>query len=146
MQSKENKEQCFCTLSSASELEKIRNFVSDCARKFGFDDKISYTIALAVDEACSNLIKYAFKMENNKEIQVKIKATINNFFEISISDEAEPFDPLQISSPNMTEYFKSFRKGGLGIHIMKLIMDDISYIPRSDKNKWNTLILKKQLS
>lgn len=140
-----NMDKCYCTLSNSSELEKIRNFIIGCASNFGFDTRESYNIALAVDEACSNLIKYAFKMDSSKEIQVRIEPSKDKMFVVSISDDAVPFDPLQISSPDMTEYFKKYIKGGLGIHIMKLFMDEISYKPKSDSKSKNVLMLKKQL-
>lgn len=140
-----NKEKCFYTLSSSSELVNIRSFVVKCAQGFGFDDKESHNIALAVDEACSNLIKYAFNLDNSKEIQVSIDSNDNNLLVVKIEDDALPFNPLDITSPDMKQYFKSFKKGGLGIHIMKLVMDEIDYIPKSFNNPNNTLLLKKQL-
>lgn len=141
-----NNEKCYCTLSNSAELEKIRVFVVDCATKFGFDDEVSSKIALAVDEACSNLIKHAFAYDNEKNIELRISSENNNKLVVSISDDAEPFNPLLIESPDMKEYFKQFRKGGLGIHIMKLVMDEIKYIPKDNSNTKNTLILSKYLN
>lgn len=146
MTQKENQsEKCFSSLNDISELERIRTFVSDCAKKFGFSDDISYKISLAVDEACTNLIKYTFNSSKNKDIKIKITCKNNDLLEIYIYDKSEPFNPLLINSPDMNEYLKSYKKGGLGIYIMKLIMDDIEYIPRSQNNMYNTLILKKKL-
>ncbi|MFA5512998.1 MAG: ATP-binding protein [Candidatus Kapaibacterium sp.] len=138
-------EKCLCTISSSSELEKIRNFVILCAEKFGFDDKESHNIALAVDEACSNLIRYGFKYNSKHDIQVNISSNDEHKFVVSISDNALPFNPTKVESPNMEEYFRQFKKGGLGIHLMKLVMDEIDYIPKSKNNPRNTLLLKKYL-
>ncbi|MBX3042291.1 MAG: ATP-binding protein [Candidatus Kapabacteria bacterium] len=147
MAGKSNKDQCFCTLSGSQELEKIRNFVFECSVKFGFDNNISNKIALAVDEACSNLIKYAYNNNSNNEIKVKInKNETTNYLIVKIEDDSQPFNPLSIESPDMVDYFKHFRKGGLGIHIMKLVMDEIEYIPKTNFYKYNTLILKKRLN
>jgi serine/threonine-protein kinase RsbW len=140
-----NKEKCFCTISSSAELVNIRNFVVKFAKGFGFDDKVSHNIALAVDEACSNLIKYAFNLDSTKDIQVSIDSSDKNQLVVKIEDDALPFNPLDMTSPDMEQYFKSFKKGGLGIHIMKLVMDEIDYIPKSLTNPNNTLLLKKQL-
>lgn len=144
MQAQNKKEMCYYSINNSSELENIRTFVINCAESFGFDYKESHKIALAVDEACSNLIKYAFKEDQNKDIEVKIEVK-NNVLNVSIYDDAEPFNPLTIPSPDMNEYFKKFKKGGLGIHIMKLVMDEISYKPKSKTNKKNILLLKKQI-
>ncbi|GAB1371238.1 hypothetical protein MASR1M45_13000 [Candidatus Kapaibacterium sp.] len=137
---------CYCTINDSTELEKIRGFVIDYSKRFGFDDGLSYKIALAVDEVCSNLIKHAFRNDKTKEIHISVRIANFKTLEIIIQDDADPFDPLNTKSPDMIEYFKNFKKGGLGIHIMKLIMDEIQYIPKNNVNKWNTLILKKHLS
>lgn len=139
-------ENCLFTISDSSELEKVRNFVSKGATKFGFDKKISYNISLAVDEACSNLIKYAVTYGGESEIQVRLISSEKNIFIVAISDDTKPFNPLSIQSPDMAEYFKKLKKGGLGIHIMKLVMDEIEYIPKSQYQERNILMLKKALN
>ncbi len=144
--SSKDSEKCLCTISSSSELEKVRNFVSNGATKFGFGMKESYNISLAVDEACSNLIKYAVTYGGVREIQVRLISSEENIFIVAISDDTKPFNPLPIESPDMAEYFKKLKKGGLGIHIMKLVMDEIEYIPKSQSQDRNILILKKYLT
>lgn len=140
-----NNNLCTETIRDFSELERIRNMVNSCAQKYGFDEKTSFKMALAVDEACSNLIKYTIlPADDDKYIQIQISQK-SDMMQIIIFDEAEAFDPNQIDAPNMSDYFKEYRKGGLGIHLIKLIMDDISYIPRSKENNFNTLILSKKI-
>jgi serine/threonine-protein kinase RsbW len=141
-----DRNECYCTLSKTSELEHIRHFVSNYATKCGFDSKVSYNIALAVDEACSNLIKHALLYESDHEIQVNIDCNKDDKFVVAISDDTKPFNPLQIESPDMVEYFKKLKIGGLGIHIMKLVMDEIEYIPKSQSQERNILLLIKYLT
>ena len=130
------------TQGDLSELERIREFIIVKANTFGFSNDIAYKIALAVDEACSNLIKHSFKFDSKKTISISIE-TERNAFTVIISDYGNPFDPNNISSPNMKEYFEHFNRGGLGVHIMKSVMDEISYIPSQNIDSSNKLILRK---
>ncbi len=130
--------------SDTSELEKIREFVSLKASEFGFSSAESQKIALAVDEACSNLIKHSYKYDNSKSFCLEVE-TLDNNFTVKILDKGIPFNPMSIAAPDMEEYFRTFKRGGLGIHIMKLVMDNISYLPSNEKNPYNLLKLTKEL-
>lgn len=134
-----------CTAVDPAELIKIRDFVRNEAIEFGFGDGDCDKIVLAVDEACTNLINHAYKRDRSKELCVQIE-TIDKNFIVKILDMAPPFDPMTATQPDMEEYFKSFKKGGLGIKIMRLVMDEILYYPSNEKNPVNTLVLKKQLN
>ena len=144
MKKDKNKYNILCAVSNHQELQKIRDFVKNRAENFGFNELDSNKIVLAVDEACTNLINHAFKKQDGREICVQVEANKSDFI-ITISDDAEPFDPLEIASPNMQEYFSKFKRGGLGIHLMRLVMDEISYLPSNDTNPRNILRLRKQL-
>ena len=138
-----NSEKHICVKSQHSELDRIRKFVQLEAKNFGFNDKISYQISLAVDEACTNLINYAYDKKNDKDICIKLDKNTEEII-IKIYDEGEPFDPSRAESPNMKEYRKKMKRGGLGIHIIKLVMDKINYYP-SENNK-NILELRKKIA
>jgi serine/threonine-protein kinase RsbW len=133
-----------CAVTNHSELERIRDFIKSNAQSFGFDEMDSNKIALAVDEACTNLINHAFKLSPDHEICIQVDTQIKDFI-ITISDDAESFNPLEKNQPDMVEYFHKYKKGGLGIHIMRLVMDEIQYLPSSSINPKNILKLKKQL-
>lgn len=134
-----------CVSSDFGELTHIREFVIHKAIEFGFNEEEAFRISLAVDEACSNLIRHAFKMDASQMICVIIQSDSNEFI-VDIQDMGFPFNPLDVAPPEMMEYFKQFKKGGLGIHIMRSVMDEISYQPSQDKAAPNTLRLKKYRS
>lgn len=135
----------FCAKAEDSELEKIRNFVNQKAIEFGFDESVSAKIVLAVDEACSNLIKHSYRYDSQKEICLLVSFSGKEFV-VDILDDGKIFNPLQVPSPDMKKYFDEYKRGGLGIHIIKLIMDEISYLPNSGEPPKNILRLKKYLS
>lgn len=134
-----------CIDSDLSRLQEIRDYIYRASTGFGFSDKVAYNISLAVDEACSNLIKYAYNLEFDHKICISVE-TDNNEFNVLISDNGKPFNPLEVESPNMTEYFKKLQRGGLGIFIMKSVMDDITYYTTGERQLKNTLRLKKYLA
>lgn len=134
-----------CADCDFKELKKIRSFIIKHAKSFGFNDSESQNIALAVDEACSNLIKHAFKFDSEKKILIEIEKN-SRFFTVKIMDDGAPFNPLEVEAPNMEDYFREYKIGGLGIQIMRKIMDEITYLPSKPSQGNNILTLKKALN
>ncbi len=125
-------------------LEDIRRTINLDALSVGFSEEVASYIAMAVDEACTNLIRYSFNLDPNNQILIETQFDSKSFI-IKIKDSGKPFNPTEVNEPDMLEYFKSFKRGGLGIHIIKKIMDEIIYIPSDTKNSMNTLTLVKSL-
>jgi serine/threonine-protein kinase RsbW len=112
--------------SRTERLSVVRDFVSDAARAVGFADDDVGKIALAVDEACTNIIKHAYKFDPHQDIAVTVSAA-NGVFEVRILDHGRTFDPTTVQPPNMKEYLTHFRRGGLGVHLMRSLMDKVEY-------------------
>ena len=129
--------------SRTERLIAVRDFVSDAAREFGFADEDVNKIALAVDEACTNVIKHAYRFEPDRDITVTVRPH-NAAFEVSIKDSGTGFDPTRLHAPDMQDYFSHFRKGGLGVYLMKRLMDKVEY--EIDPGKRNEVRLTKYLS
>ncbi len=119
-------------LSSTDNLLEVREFVSAAARDFGFSEEETSKIALAVDEACTNIIKHAYKNQSDKKIQVTISRQPNKF-EISIVDEGKKFDPETIKPLDLKEHLSRYRRGGLGVYLMRTLMDKVEYHTHSGK-------------
>jgi serine/threonine-protein kinase RsbW len=112
--------------SKTERLIVVRDFVSGAAREFGFGDEEISKIALAVDEACTNVIKHAYKFDPGKTITITVKRG-NGAFEVAIRDSGKRFNPEGVQTPDMKEYLSHFRRGGLGVYLMKTLMDKIEY-------------------
>jgi serine/threonine-protein kinase RsbW len=112
--------------SKTEHLIAVREFVSTAARECGFGDEEISRIALAVDEACTNIIKHAYKYDPTKDIVVTVRERKGGF-EVTIVDSGLAFDPGQILSPNMKEYLSHYRRGGLGMYLMRSMMDKVEY-------------------
>jgi serine/threonine-protein kinase RsbW len=112
--------------SHAANLEIIREFVSRIAKKVGFNEDDVNKIELAVDEACTNVIKHAYGNDSKKPIDVVIKVDLEKLT-VVITDHGKGFNPQKVPRPDMKEYLAKMRVGGLGIFLMKTLMDEVDY-------------------
>ena len=128
--------------SKTERLIAVRDFVSTAAREFGFSDEEISKIALAVDEACTNIIKHAYRFDPGKKLTISVKRGIGAF-EISIRDTGKQFNPTDLQPPDMKEYLTHFRRGGLGVYLMKTLMDKVEY--NFEPGKPNEVRLTKYL-
>lgn len=128
--------------SSTDHLELIRSFTRASALDYGFNEEIIDKIILAVDEACTNVIKHAYKYSPEGDIIINIKAS-NNKFTISITDYGKDFDPTLVPDPDIKKYYMQHKVGGLGIYLMKKLMDEVNYNITAKKNQ---VVLVKYLA
>ncbi len=120
--------------SSTDNLSIIRDFIKNTALSLGYSNAIIGNIILAVDEACTNIIKHAYKYSPSGDIQIELNR-INNKFIITILDNGIEFDPNLIPEPDIKEYYKQRRIGGLGMYLMKKMMDEVVYSKYKNKNQ-----------
>jgi serine/threonine-protein kinase RsbW len=112
--------------SQTDNLELIRNFVSGVAKKVGFDANDTNKIELAIDEACTNVIKHAYKHDEHQDIDVAIKIDYQKIA-IIVTDRGDSFRMKDVELPDMKDYLAELRVGGLGIYLMKTLMDEVDY-------------------
>jgi serine/threonine-protein kinase RsbW len=121
-----NDESDLTVASQTAKLKHVRRFVAAAARRFGFSSEEASKIALAVDEACTNIIKHAYNFEEDKDIHLSILMR-DGKFEVLITDHGKPFNPDAVKLPVMKEYLSHYRHGGLGMYLMKSLMDRVEY-------------------
>ena len=121
-------------LSQTDFLSEVREFVSRLAREHGFTEDDVNKISIAVDEACTNIIKHGYKFAKNEKITLDINRK-GKEFEIVISDNGRQFNPNDISTPDMKEYLTHYRRGGLGVYLMKRIMDKVEFQFQPNRNQ-----------
>ena len=131
-----SKQKTTLNLRIPSRTEKLglaREFVADAAKVFGFAEDDVNNIALAVDEACTNIIKHAYNYETDKEIAIVVSMNKPEF-EILIEDKGKHFSPDRVPVPDMKEYMSHYKRGGLGMYLMKKLMDKVEYsiLPRKN--------------
>lgn len=122
-------------------LEKIRQFITDVTKNLKLSEDDTNLMILAVDEACANIMKYAYKGSNVKHMVIQAKYEYPKFT-ILIADNGDEFDPTEKELPvELDQYIRGGHSGGLGIFIIEQIIDKVKhyYIP----GLGNRLIMEK---
>lgn len=108
------------------ELRRIRSEVERQALDFGFDSDTAFRVALAVDEACANIIEHAYRGKPIGDFSIEI-GTQADMFVITLTDSGENFQPGTLPRLDIRKRVREHRDGGLGLHIINLVMDIIDY-------------------
>ena len=124
-------------------LDEIRDFVGYIAREGGFGEKDVYNIQLATDEAASNIIEHAYEDVADGALDLSCGLE-NNAIKIILIDYGESFDPSVIPIPDLKADLSERKIGGLGIFLMRKLMDEVHYEPREDKSNVLTMIKRKR--
>lgn len=104
--------------------------------------KEEHGVQTAVGEACTNVMKYAY---SGKGGPITLTCEMKDHdLVVVINDHGKPFDPGSVSPPNLDASLEKRRIGGLGIHLMKKYMDEVTYNFKEDTG--NTLVMKKMLT
>jgi serine/threonine-protein kinase RsbW len=112
--------------SNTENLAMIRDFVNGIGMRAGLPASEVANLEMAVDEACANVIEHAYGPEVTKEVSVK--ATINDeTVQIDVVDTGKGFDPGEISQLNLDQLVAERKSGGLGMRLMKTLMDEVHY-------------------
>lgn len=125
------------------QLADIERFVREAADLFGLPEPLVGNLNLVLEEAVSNIIFYAYEGED-KEEEIDLSLRYDKpFLVIQLSDGGCPFDPTARKDPDISLTAEERPIGGLGIFLIKKMMDEVSY--RRVENK-NILILKKKIT
>ena len=108
--------------AEARYLKIIRIGVGHICEIVGFNSEVQNNIILAVDEACSNIVKYAYGQTTGDIIQLTCKL-YDDRIEFLLRDFGKKVNLNQIKPRPLDE----LRPGGLGIHLIKSVMDDVVY-------------------
>jgi len=132
-----------------SYLAYIRTLIGDLARQVGFPEDEVAKIEMAVDEACSNVVRHAYSpdkewcwQQRDPEIRLDIRVE-GNLLIIEINDHGQRFDFANYRPARMEDHLREMKPGGYGILIMRNFMDDVQY--SSNDQTGNTLRMVKYL-
>lgn len=132
-------------LTLANRPSEVDRLVSAVAR-FAHDHRIAEpdlrVVALALDEVLTNTISYGYDDQVPHEIRVRLTLA-NSRLSAEVEDDAKPFNPLTVPSPDLTSPIEARSVGGLGVHLVRSLMDQVDYRRESGKNH---LIMSKRLS
>ena len=116
-----------------SEIAKVDEKLDDFAEQFGVPPAIAATFHIIFDDLLNNVMSYGFSDEQCHFIDISLELTESSLI-VSIADDGVPFNPLAETAPDTTLSIEDRPIGGLGIHIVVNMVDDISYQRTADKN------------
>ncbi len=122
-------------------LQRLMGSVSTCARAEDFAQKKIQEIELAVEEALVNIFNYAYP-DGPGEVEVNCRADHDHFM-IEIIDSGIPFDMTSLPDPDLTADVDDREIGGLGIFLVKKMVDEVKYRREADRNILSLIMKKK---
>ena len=117
-------------------------FVDEVCENVGFDMSTTFKLNLAIEEAVVNVMSYAYPAGTKGDVDIDAEAD-DEPLKFVISDSGTPFDPTQKGEVDTTLSAEERGIGGLGIHLIRQIMDTINYERVDGKN---VLTLRKKLT
>ena len=95
-------------------------------------------MSIVFDEFLNNIISYAYNDDHEHDIDINVKL-IKNHLAVTITDDGIPFNPFSSNSPDTDSSMDERELGGLGIHLVRNMMDKVSYQRKDDKNIVNLI-------
>lgn len=117
----------FKTSCAKNNLRSIRHFVEETLQRHALSELDISTIVLAVDEVCANLIIHSHGCDETQELKLTIDVK-GDRIEFDIIDTSEIFNINEYKAPNLEDIIRTGRKGGVGLILVKRIMDKIEFL------------------
>lgn len=122
---------------SSETLALIRRVINACVQHLNLSAALLNDIKLATTEACTNVIKHAYKFDESMGFDLEIR-TSKEVFVIEVFYEDPGFVPENIPVPNL----KEIKEGGLGVFIIRNIMDYVDYATEADSGRVRLQMVK----
>jgi serine/threonine-protein kinase RsbW len=126
-------ETIFVIKNQIAELEKANARLEEAFITFGLPEKLLTPMNLVLEEALTNIINYAYPDNLDHSIEVGL-ALRDGIFSIVIQDDGVPYDPTQKADPDITKSVSDRPIGGLGIFLIRQMMDGVNYAHIDGKN------------
>lgn len=124
-----------------SEITRLASFVEEVGEEMELSPELVFNLNLVLEEAVSNVILYAYPKEEHQHIYLSIKKE-DNLLVIVLTDTGKEFDPTQAPDADITLSAEDRPIGGLGIFLIRQIMNTVAYQRIEGKN---VLTLEKHL-
>jgi len=129
--------------SKLKNLAIIGDFIANAMKQLGIEHvQDIFKVQLAVDEACTNIIKHAYSREGEGQIIICCSLSGNTLL-VTIKDWGKCFDPNSVPRPNTKAALSERKEGGLGIFLMRELMNEIRFT--FNKEEGNKLTMIKHL-
>lgn len=128
-----NKELFITVKNDISEIVRLSEVVEQFGEIHNLSLKIIFDLNLALEEFLTNVIKYSYGDNQEHLININI-SLIEDEIIIVIEDDGNSFNPLEISEPDIKKPPEKRKIGGLGIHLIRNLFDQLKYERKNNKN------------
>jgi sigma-B regulation protein RsbU (phosphoserine phosphatase) len=125
--------------SRPDQLKHVRSVVREVLEQTGCDDESRLKIVLALDEACTNVIRHAYGGDEDGDIVLQISRERDDLV-FRVRDFADPIDRSRVRPRDLDD----IRPGGLGVHFIYEIMDQTTFLDPPDGDG-NLLVMRKRI-
>jgi serine/threonine-protein kinase RsbW len=108
------------------EIPRLASTLEYFAEVGNIPAKALFRLNLALDELLTNVISYGYPDERAGEIRVRVRFD-GSRIEVRLADDALAFDPFSVPEPDLSSSLDDRPIGGLGVHFVRTLMDEVSY-------------------
>lgn len=119
--------------NEVSEISRLAAFVEGLGEELNLSPDVVFNLNLALEEAVTNVVLYAYPQGQSGDISLTASVH-DNMIEFSLSDSGKSFDPTQMPDADVTLSADERQIGGLGIFLIRQIMDDVRYERAGGRN------------
>jgi len=116
-----------------SELDRFSQTLSEFGQRHDLAPRVVHDLNLALEEILTNIISYGYTDNREHEIRVGLSAQPGEV-KAEVQDDGQPFNPLEVPEPDTTKPLEERAIGGLGIHIVRKLMDGLEYKRQGERN------------
>jgi serine/threonine-protein kinase RsbW len=127
--------------NQVSEVARLQQTLAEFGQRHGLAAQAVHDLTLALEEILTNIIAHGYTDHRDHAILVRLSAHPGEV-RAEVEDNGQPFNPLAAPAPDTAQSLESRPIGGLGIHLVRNLMDGLEYQRQEGKNR---LLMKKNL-
>jgi len=130
----ESREVRFTLVNRISEIDRLHQEIKSAEVRLGLPEEVGLACVLALEEIVINIINYGYDDEAEHLIEIRLEVLSAGEIRLTVQDDGRSFNPLLSHEPDTNSPLEERPVGGLGIHIVKKMMDNVRYEHRGDRN------------
>ena len=115
-------------------LSGVSAAVETLGREEDWGPDVSYAVVLALEEVATNVVRHGGAEEGSSEVEIEVVST-GEEVRVEVRDRGKPFDPFRDApEPELAVALEDRKPGGLGLHLVKSLMDETRYRREEGRN------------
>ena len=123
-----------CVAASPAGIQQAAAALDGFRAEHGLDDSAAWPLHVALDEILSNIVRHSQTGPKAGRIDVMIERR-GDAVDMTVTDDGPAFDPLQLPEPDVTARFEERQPGGLGVHLVRKLIDRVEYTRAGGRNR-----------